>query len=89
MSTMTTFEAGAIAGAPALARTACNAGTISARLDRLPATWSTWHPVLLISFGLFFELYDVILSGAVTPGLVKSGILSANSVFCSLPQAWQ
>ena len=34
-----------------------SAGTISARLDRPPATRSIWTMVALLGFGLFFELY--------------------------------
>jgi MFS transporter, putative metabolite:H+ symporter len=59
------------------------AGDISARLDRLPATWSVWKLVIMLSLGSFFELYDLVFTGYVTPGLVKSGVLSANSVSLS------
>jgi putative MFS transporter len=55
-------------------------GTISARLDRLPATWTIWKFVVLLSFGFFFELYDLLYSGYVAPGLIKSGILTPVSV---------
>jgi putative MFS transporter len=51
-------------------------GSISARLDRLPATRTIWKFVVLLSLGFFFELYDLLYSGYVAPGLVKSGILS-------------
>jgi len=51
-------------------------GTISARLDRLPATRSVWKLVILLSLGFFFELYDLLFTGYVAPGLVKSGILT-------------
>jgi MFS transporter, putative metabolite:H+ symporter len=53
-----------------------SAGTISARLDRLPATRSMWTLVGLLSLGFFFELYDLLYSGYVAPGLVRSGILT-------------
>jgi len=56
---------------------------IGARLDRLPATAPVWRLVMLLSFGLFFELYDLILSGYVTPGLVKSGILAGQAASLS------
>ncbi|MFL9874613.1 MFS transporter [Paraburkholderia megapolitana] len=51
-------------------------GTISARLDRLPATRSIWKLVVLLSLGFFFELYDLLYTGYVAPGLVKSGLLT-------------
>ncbi|GJH03218.1 MFS transporter [Paraburkholderia terrae] len=52
------------------------AGAISARLDRLPATRAVWKLILLLSLGFFFELYDLLFTGYVAPGLVKSGILT-------------
>lgn len=56
-----------------------DAGSISARLDRLPPTRSVWKLVILLSLGFFFELYDLLYSGYVAPGLVKSGILTATT----------
>jgi hypothetical protein len=58
-------------------------GTISARLDRLPATRTIWKFVVLLSLGFFFELYDLLYSGYVAPALIKSGILTpvARSLF--------
>jgi putative MFS transporter len=56
-----------------------SAGTISARLDRIPATRSVWKLVTLLALGYFFELYDLLYSGYVAPGLVKSGILAAST----------
>lgn len=53
--------------------------TISPRLDRLPATRSVWKLVVLLSFGFFFEMYDLLFSGYIAPGLVRSGILSATT----------
>lgn len=68
------------AAAPAArADTIHDAGTISARLDRLPATRSVWKLVALLALGYFFELYDLLYTGYVAPGLVKSGILTAST----------
>lgn len=55
------------------------AGTISARLDRLPATRSVWKLVVMLSLGFFFELYDLLYTGYVAPGIVKSGILTSTT----------
>src|ERR1700744_1960878 len=56
-----------------------SAGTISARLDRLPATRTIWKFVVLLSLGFFFELYDLLYTGYIAPGLVKSGLLTAST----------
>jgi putative MFS transporter len=53
-----------------------SAGEISARIDRLPATRTIWNAILLLSFGMFFELYDLLFSGYIAPSLVKSGLLT-------------
>jgi putative MFS transporter len=55
------------------------AGAIAARLDRLPATWTIWKLVILLSLGFFFELYDLLYSAYVAPGIVKSGILTTTT----------
>ena len=52
------------------------AGEISARIDRLPPTRTIWKAIVLLSFGMFFELYDLLFSGYIAPSLVKSGVLS-------------
>jgi putative MFS transporter len=52
------------------------AATITARLDRLPASREIWKLVILLSLGGMFELYDLLMTGYVAPGLVRSGIFS-------------
>jgi hypothetical protein len=68
-----------LAAADATRAASLDAGSISARLDRLPATRSIWKLVVLLSLGFFFELYDLLYSGYVAPGLVKSGLLSTTT----------
>ncbi len=52
------------------------AAMITARLDRLPASREIWKLVILLSLGGMFELYDLLMTGYVAPGLVRSGIFS-------------
>ena len=52
---------------------------IGARLDRLPATRSIWKLITLLSFGLFFDLYDLLFTAYVAPALVTSGILKPST----------
>ncbi len=56
-----------------------DAGTIGARLDRLPATRCIWQWVALLSLGGFFEFYDLFLTGSIAPGLVNEHILTATT----------
>ncbi|MCJ2014250.1 MFS transporter [Methylobacterium sp. J-076] len=56
--------------------TASDPAMIVARLDRLPATRTVWRIVALLGLGFFFELYDLLFTGYVAPGLVKAGILT-------------
>ncbi len=56
-----------------------SAGEISARIDRLPASAAIWRAILLLSFGMFFELYDLLFSGYIAPSLVKSGVLTQST----------
>ena len=62
-----------------MTRTSEAAGSISARLDRLPATRTIWRLVALLSLGGFFEFYDLFFTGYIAPGLVRSGILTAST----------
>jgi putative MFS transporter len=55
------------------------AGFISARIDRLPATRAIWTTLVLLGFGMFFELYDLLFTAYVAPSLVKSGVLTART----------
>jgi MFS transporter, putative metabolite:H+ symporter len=50
--------------------------SVTARLDRLPATRSIWNLVILLSLGGMFEFYDLFFTGYVVPGLVRSGLLA-------------
>jgi len=52
------------------------AGLIAARLDALPMTRTLWVRVILLSLGGFFEFYDLLFTGYIAPGLVRSGILT-------------
>ncbi|MFY9968725.1 MAG: MFS transporter [Roseiarcus sp.] len=56
-----------------------SAAAISARIDRLPATRTIWTYVVLLGFGMFFELYDLLFTAYVAPSLVKSGVLTAQT----------
>src|SRR5271170_3225027 len=56
-----------------------SAGAISARIDRLPPTRTIWTIIVLLGFGMFFELYDLLFSAYVAPSLVKSGLLTATT----------
>jgi putative MFS transporter len=60
-------------------KTAEAAGSIGARLDRLPATRTIWRLVALLSLGGFFEFYDLFFTGYIAPGLIRSGILTAST----------
>jgi putative MFS transporter len=55
------------------------AGHVTARMDRLPATAHLWKLVLLISLGGFFEVYDLIFTGYIAPGMAKSGVLATTT----------
>lgn len=57
-------------------RPSSSAGEIGARLDRLPPTRAIWVMVVMLSLGYFFEIYDLMYTGYIAPGLVKSGILT-------------
>ncbi len=54
------------------------AGDIAARLDRLPFSRTILRMVMLISIGGVFELYDLFMTAYIAPGLVRSGLFTAN-----------
>src|SRR5436309_10173608 len=56
-----------------------SAAAISARMDRLPTTRHLWVLVLLLSLGGWFEIYDLIFTGYIAPGLAKSGLLATTT----------
>ena len=59
---------------------------IAARLDRLPPSRTIWKIIVLISLGGVFEFYDLFSTGYVAPGMMKSGLFTAQSLgfFASL-----
>lgn len=46
----------------------------AARIDRLPATRYIWTLVALVSFGAFFEIYDLALTAPLGAALLHDGI---------------
>jgi MFS transporter, putative metabolite:H+ symporter len=46
------------------------------RLERLPASRYTWRLIFLLSLGAFFEIYDLLMTGYVSPGLILAGIFA-------------
>jgi putative MFS transporter len=55
------------------------AQSLLARMNRLPATRTTWKLVALLSLALFFELYELLLTGVIAPGLTASGVLTTTT----------
>ena len=52
---------------------------VGARLDRLPATRYIWRLVALLSFGAFFEIYDLALTAPLSLGLLVAGVFQRGS----------
>ncbi|HUK89838.1 MAG TPA: MFS transporter [Blastocatellia bacterium] len=52
---------------------------VGARLDRLPATAYVWKLIVVLSLGGFFEIYDIYLTGSISPALIHSGIFHAGA----------
>src|SRR4051812_32567747 len=55
-----------------------HAAEITARIDRLPASWSSWSAMLILSLAGIFEVYDLYQTAYVPPGLIHDGIFSAD-----------
>jgi MFS transporter, putative metabolite:H+ symporter len=53
-----------------------SAASIAARLDRLPASRVVWTLVLLLSLGAYFEIYDLLMTGYVSPLLIEAGVFA-------------
>lgn len=49
---------------------------IGARLDRLPSAPYLWKLVGLLSLGAYFEIYDLLMTGYISPGLILAGVFS-------------
>lgn len=49
---------------------------VLSRLERLPPSRYTWRLIFLLSLGAFFEIYDLLMTGYVSPGLIRAGIFS-------------
>src|SRR5215469_10327811 len=62
-----------------------HASAITARLDRLPLTRHVWLLVAMLSLGGWFELYDLLMTAYVSPGLIRAGIFSAKEGLFGLP----
>jgi putative MFS transporter len=56
------------------------AGSIAARLDRLPSARHVWLLVTLISLGHCFEIYDLFLTAYIAPGLDEAGMFTPDSL---------
>ncbi len=63
------------------------AAAIAARLDRLPSSRYLWRLVLLLAAGAYFEIYDLLMTGYVSPGIIKAGIFSESGIFGLTDQA--
>ena len=50
---------------------------VAARIDRLPATRYIWTLVALVSFGAFFEIYDLALTAPLGAALLHEGIFQS------------
>jgi putative MFS transporter len=49
---------------------------ILARIERLPPSRYMWNLVFLLSLGAFFEIYDLLMTAYVSPGLILAGVFA-------------
>ena len=61
------------------------AAAIAARLDRLPPSRHVWGLVVLLSLGGCFEIYDLLMTGYISPGLIRDGIFTTHQGWFGLP----
>jgi len=52
---------------------------ISARIDALPGSRRLWTMIAILSFGAFFEIYDIALTAPLSLGLLQAGIFRPGS----------
>jgi putative MFS transporter len=52
---------------------------ISRRLESVPASSGLWRLVILLSLGGWFEVYDLLFTGYIAPGLNRSGLLTTTT----------
>src|SRR5260370_12551510 len=62
---------------------------ISARIDALPGSRRLWTMIAILSFGAFFEIYDIALTAPLSLGLQQTGIFKpgAGALFGLADQA--
>ncbi len=70
--------AGATAPGPGgpLERSSARADAVLARLNRLQPSRYLWRLIFLLSLGAFFEIYDLLMTGYVSPLLIADGVFS-------------
>jgi putative MFS transporter len=56
-----------------------SAEEITARIDRLPSSWTVWRLIVLLSLGGAFEFYDLFQTAYLSPGLISNGIFRAGA----------
>jgi putative MFS transporter len=55
------------------------ADELSRQLENLPVSSYLWRLILLLSFGGWFEIYDLFFTGYIAPGLNRSGLLTTTT----------